>query len=148
MYLKTLPGHLGRRFHQVSTVLFDLEMRAAGIALTPVQYAALVTVHENPGIDQATLAGLIAYDRTTIGGVLDRLVDKGYVERASSAQDRRAKLLTVSEQGKSIIDQAAPLVERAQKRLVESLTAKETQELMRLLEKVVDTLGDLSRSSR
>lgn len=148
MYLKTLPGHLGRRFHQVSTVLFDLEMRAAGIALTPVQYAALVTVRDNPGIDQATLAGLIAYDRTTIGGVLDRLVDKGYVERASSAQDRRAKLLTVSPQGKAIIDLAAPLAERAQKRLVESLTAEEAQELMRLLEKVVDTLGDLSRSSR
>lgn len=148
MVLKSWPGHLGRRFHQVSTVLFDLEMRAAGISLTPVQYAALVVVRDNPEIDQATLAGLIAYDRTTIGGVVDRLVEKGYLERSNSALDRRSKLLTVSDAGIAIIRQAGPYVQRAQERLVASLDASEQQELMRLLEKIVDDLGDLSRSSR
>jgi DNA-binding MarR family transcriptional regulator len=146
--LKTFPGHLGRRFHQVSTVLFDLAMRDAGISLTPVQYAALVVVRDNPEIDQATLAGLIAYDRTTIGGVVDRLVEKGYISRSTSSQDRRSKLLTVSEEGTKIIEAAGPYVQQAQERLVESLDADEIQQLTSLMEKVVDALGDLSRSSR
>lgn len=79
MTVGSLPGHLARRFHQLSTALFDLEMRRSEIDLTPVQYAALVTVEDNPAIDQATLASLIAYDRTTTGGVVDRLVDKHLV---------------------------------------------------------------------
>jgi DNA-binding MarR family transcriptional regulator len=146
--LKSLPGHLARRFHQVSTVLFDLEMRKAEISLTPVQYAALVTIRDNPGIDQATLAGLIAYDRTTIGGVIDRLAEKGYVTRISSDTDRRAKLVSVSDVGLAIIEQVTPLVGDAQNRLVASLSPEERAQLTALMEKVITDLGDLSRSSR
>ncbi len=51
----------------------------AGIDLTPVQFAALTTVDDNPGVDQATLAGHIAY--VTIGRVVDRLVQKGLLRR-------------------------------------------------------------------
>jgi DNA-binding MarR family transcriptional regulator len=146
--LKTMPGHLARRFHQVSTVLFDLEMRKAGISLTAVQYAALITIRDNPKIDQATLAGLIAYDRTTIGGVVDRLVEKGFVTRVSSDIDRRAKLLSVSEAGLDIIAQTTPMVEACQSRLVAALSPEEQAQLTTLLGKVITDLGDISRSSR
>ena len=56
-------------------------MAEAGFDLTPVQFAALAVIAEHPRIDQATLAGLIAYDRVTIGGVVDRLSQKGYILR-------------------------------------------------------------------
>ena len=51
-----MPGHLIRRLHQISVSLFAARMAEAGLDLTSVQYAALVTVRENPGLDQATLA--------------------------------------------------------------------------------------------
>ena len=69
-----MPGHLARRFQQIAVAIFHAEVEEAGYDLTPVQYAALTTIRTHPGIDQATLAGLIAYDRTTITGVVDRLV--------------------------------------------------------------------------
>ena len=72
-----MPGHLARRFQQIAVAVFLAEVEEAGYDLTPVQYAALAAVSTNPGIDQVTLAGLIAYDRTTITGVVDRLVQKG-----------------------------------------------------------------------
>jgi DNA-binding MarR family transcriptional regulator len=147
MVLKEYPGHLARRLHQMSTLLFDLEMRKADLPLTPVQYAALVTVRDNPKVDQATLASLISYDRTTIGGVVDRLVDKGFINRISSDLDRRSKLLTVSDLGKDIIEKADPAVERAQARLVQGLTPSERDQLVVLMEKVVSELGELSRSN-
>lgn len=65
--LYTLPGHLIRRLQQIAVALFAARMAEAGLDLTPVQYAALSTIHDNPGVDQATLAGLIAYDRVTLG---------------------------------------------------------------------------------
>ncbi len=68
--------------------VFHAEVSAAGSDLTPVQFAALVQVRANPELDQATFAGMIAYDRATIGGVIDRLAEKGLVERKPSNRDR------------------------------------------------------------
>ena len=74
-------GHLARRFQQIAVAVFLAEVDEAGFDLTPVQYAALATITADPALDQVTLAGLIAYDRTTITGVIDRLVQKGLAER-------------------------------------------------------------------
>src|SRR5579883_1639165 len=95
-----MPGHLARRFQQIAVAVFLAEVEDAGYDLTPVQYAALAAVAGNAGIDQVTLAGLIAYDRTTITGVVDRLVQKGLVARSESSRDRRARALTITEAGR------------------------------------------------
>src|SRR5437879_13229349 len=94
------PGHLARRFQQIAVAVFHAAVEEAGYDLTPVQYAALTTVATQPGIDQATLAGLIAYDRTTITGVVDRLVQKGLLVRKASRTARRAHALPITNEGR------------------------------------------------
>src|SRR6516225_9992990 len=95
-----MPGHLARRFQQIAVAVFLAEVEDAGFDLTPVQYAALAAIRANPGIDQVTLAGLIAYDRTTITGVIDRLVEKGLAVRHASSRDRRARVLQITYGGR------------------------------------------------
>lgn len=141
-----MPGHLARRFQQIAVAVFLAEMEAAGYDLTPVQFAALATVRSNPGIDQITLAGLIAYDRTTITGVVDRLVQKGLLLRRASSRDRRARELQLTEQGRKTLRAIAPAVEAAQHTLVRGLNAKEAAELMRLLRKAIAAGNELSRA--
>ena len=55
----TLPGHLIRRVHQVSTAYFAEE---CGGDLTAVQYAALVAIGAHPGIDATRLSEIIYFD--------------------------------------------------------------------------------------
>jgi DNA-binding MarR family transcriptional regulator len=141
-----MPGHLARRFQQIAVAVFLTEVEAAGYDLTPVQYAALATIKTNPGIDQITLAGLIAYDRTTITGVVDRLVQKGLLLRRASSRDRRARELQLTEDGRRTLRAITPAVEAAQRSLVRGLTDKETQELMRLLRKAIAAGNELSRA--
>jgi len=141
-----MPGHLARRFQQIAVAVFLAEVSEAGFDLTPVQYAALATVRANPGIDQITLAGLIAYDRTTITGVVDRLVQKGLVARRASSRDRRARELQITEQGRRTLRAITPAVEAAQRIMMRGLTAKETEELMRLLRKAIAAGNELSRA--
>jgi MarR family transcriptional regulator, temperature-dependent positive regulator of motility len=141
-----MPGHLARRFQQIAVAVFLAEVSEAGFDLTPVQYAALATVRANPGIDQITLAGLIAYDRTTITGVVDRLVQKGLVARRASSRDRRARELQITEQGRRTLRAITPAVEAAQRIMMRGLTAKEAEELMRLLRKAIAAGNELSRA--
>ena len=72
-----MAGHLIRRLHQQSTQVFQAQTQAAGFDLTSVQFAALDAIAQQPGIDQASLAATISFDRATIGGVIDRLEQKG-----------------------------------------------------------------------
>ncbi len=141
-----MPGHLARRFQQIAVAVFLAEVEEAGYDLTPVQYAALAAVSANPGIDQVTLAGLIAYDRTTITGVVDRLVQKGLVARQASKRDRRARELRISDTGRRTLRGIAPAVEAAQRIMVHGLTTKEAKELVRLLQKAVVAANQLSRA--
>ena len=140
------PGHLARRFQQIAVAIFHAEVEAAGFDLTPVQYAALSTVAAHPLLDQATLAGLIAYDRTTITGVVDRLAQKGLVVREPNPADRRAHNLRLTRQGRRVLDGIEPAVEAAQQIMLRGLTAAEAKEFMRLLRKAIAAGNDLSRA--
>lgn len=141
-----LPGHLIRRLHQISVAVFTAQTKAAGFELTPVQYAALATLGDHPGIDQATLAGLIAYDRVTIGGVLSRLESRGYVERKIRHDDRRARALTLTERGESLLQTIRPAVRATQEQLLATLEPAERDSLMQLMRKLTETGNQLSRA--
>lgn len=141
-----LPGHLIRRLHQISVSAFAAETSAAGFDLTPVQFAALGTLAENPGIDQATLAGLIAYDRVTIGGVIARLEGRGLILRETSAADRRAKKLRLTERGEAVLRTALPAVRRTQEVILKDLSAEERETFLALLSKMTDASNELSRA--
>jgi DNA-binding MarR family transcriptional regulator len=140
------PGHLARRFQQIAVAIFHAEVEEAGHDLTPVQYAALTTIRAHPGIDQATLAGLIAYDRTTITGVVDRLVQKGLVARQASSTDRRAHALQITDEGRRILRGIEPAVDAAQRIMLRGLSAVEAEEFLRLLRKAIAAGNELSRA--
>lgn len=141
-----MPGHLARRFQQIAVAVFLAEVGDAGYDLTPVQYAALAAVSDNPGLDQVTLAGLIAYDRTTITGVVDRLAQKGLLLRQPSPRDRRARELQITDDGRRTLRDITPSVEAAQQIMLQGLTEQEGSELMRLLRKAIAAGNDRSRA--
>lgn len=140
------PGHLARRFQQIAVGVFHAEVSAAGFDLTPVQYAALRAIGAKPGIDQVTLAHSIAFDRTTIGGVVDRLVQKGLATRETSPVDRRARVLQVTEAGRAVLAGIEPAVEAAQRSMLRGLSPAEAEMFLGLLRKAILACNDLSRA--
>ena len=92
--LESLPGHYIRRLQQIAVAVFLQETEVHGV--TPVQYAALQTVGNLPGIDQRTLARTIGFDTSTIAGVIDRLEARGLLLRSASPEDRRVRLLSLT----------------------------------------------------
>lgn len=135
--LSEMPGHLVRRLNQQSTAVFQNRLKAAGHEMTSVQFSALAKLAENPGLDQATLAGLIEYDRATIGGVVKRLVHKGLIERQPSATDRRAFALVLTAQGRSLLDTLWPIVIGLQADILGTLSQTEHHTLVRLMQKAL-----------
>jgi len=130
-----MPGHLIRRLHQLSTQVFLQQVGAAGFNLTPVQFAALDTLADRPGIDQARLAEAIAKDRATIGAVVDRLQQKGLLHRVVSGRDKRARDLCLSEEGERVVAELRPLVIALQADILPGLTKAEIAQFIQLAAK-------------
>lgn len=141
-----MPGHLIRRLNQISTSIFQERMQALGLDLTPVQFAALASLDNNPGIDQATLAGLIAYDRVTLGGVIDRLETKGLVARSVNARDRRARRVALTEAGRSLLHRVRPEIEAFQPDILSGLSEAERAAFIALANKAASAGNTRSRA--
>lgn len=132
-----MAGHLIRRLHQHSTQVYTARLREAGFDITSVQFAALDAINANPGIDQAGVAALIAYDRPTIGEVINRLVAKGLVERAVNNADRRARVLSLTPQGLDTFERLLPIVRDLQAAILGNLTQDERAAFMALAKSAI-----------
>ena len=138
------PGYYIRRLHQISVAIFLQETEAFGV--TPVQYAALQTVGNSPGIDQRTLARSIGLDTSTIAGVIDRLESRGLLMRNASTEDRRVRQLTLTDTARQLLTAVAPSMLKAQQLILEPLSQEEQAEFTRLLRQLVTKNNDLSRA--
>ena len=142
--LRLKPGHLIRRAQQIAVAVFMEE--CGRFDITPVQYAALTAIGEQPDIDATRLSQLIALDRSNIGSVLERLEAKSLLLRSASAGDRRIKLLRLSNSGRALLRKVDVAVEHAQNRILAPLKPEERKTFMRLLTLLVESNNALSRA--
>ncbi len=133
--IQRMPGHQVRRLQQVAVALFAEELQPWDI--TPVQYAVLATLERHAPISQTTLSALIAYDRATIGGVIDRLDAKGWLGRTLDPDDRRLRLLGLTPAGRTVLRDIHPLVASVQERLLAPLSADERRQFETLCLKLL-----------
>ena len=136
------PGHLIRRAQQVAVAIFMEE--TAGFDVTPVQFAILNALLEDPGEDQVTLARKVAFDPATFGSVIARLEGRGWVRREADAADRRRKLLWVSAEGAEVAQKMKRSVVKVQQRILEPLAEGERAQLIALLDRLVAGHEDIA----
>lgn len=128
-------GHQVRRAHQIAVALFAEEL--GRYEITPVQYAALVAISEDDDLDATRLARVVAFDKSTVGSVLERLEGKGLIAREPRSLDKRSKRLRVTGRGRELLEEIAPAIARSQDRFVEVLSPDERRTLRTLLGKLI-----------
>jgi len=139
MSLETMLGFAGhqiRRCHQLAVALFAEELVAFDV--TPLQFAALSAIAEHPDLDATRLAHLVAFDRSTLGNVLERLEARALIKRHYRPADKRTKRLHLTAAGRRLLRAIAPAVGRSQQRFIEVLTAAEQRQLRRILGTLIE----------
>ena len=136
------PGHLIRRAQQLAVAIFMEE--TAGHEATPVQFAILNALIDDPGEDQVTLSNRVAFDPATLGSVVGRIEAKGWVTRKADPGDKRRKLLWITQEGEQVAIGMKRAVSKAQQRILEPLEAEERVQLLALLAKLVSRHEDLA----
>lgn len=104
--------------------------------LTPQQFGLLAFLWNEDGLSQAELSSRSQIDRTTIGGIIDRLEKEGLVERRHHPEDRRAYQVYLTPKGKSREEELSTLSVQVIRRVTSPLTEEEHLTLIGLLEKI------------
>ena len=91
-------AHLTRRWRQI----LDSEAQSAG--LTDATWRPLLHLHRlGDGVRQKDLAASVGIEGPSLVRLLDTLVAKGLIERSEDGTDRRAKLLSLTPEGREVV---------------------------------------------
>ncbi|MGB8424037.1 DNA-binding MarR family transcriptional regulator [Paraburkholderia sp. EB58] len=143
MDLYEQPGYLFRRAQQISVSIF---YEILGDEVTPIQYAILRMLHERPGTDQKTLAGLVALDTSSTATTAERLEAKGLIVRELHIAGRRQRLLFLTPEGQRLLSSMVDGVRKMQDEMFRNFQPEERATLMRLMHEFVSVNNARSRA--
>jgi DNA-binding MarR family transcriptional regulator len=134
--LGVLPGLIGYQLRLAQRAIFaDFADTAGESGISPGLFGILVVIGENPGLTQQALANAAHLDRSTVVTVIDKLEDRGLVERR--AADRRSNGLFLADKGAALLRGLKRKVAQHERRVVRNLSARERAQLVALLQRIL-----------
>ena len=99
-------------------------------------YSVLVALDRSAIRTQAALADAIGADKTRIISILDELQDKGLIERMPDPEDRRARLLAITKDGRRVKEATQAAIQRGEERWLGTLSASDRATFLRVLQEL------------
>ncbi len=137
--LGILPTLLGYHVRRAQVAIWrDFVRNVARGRIRPALFSVLVLADANPGIAQIELARELAIDKASLVALIDKLERAGLIARRRSAVDRRRQGLFVSAEGLRQLKSLKRDIGRHERRFRSRLTAPESRQLIRLLQRLYD----------
>ncbi|WAX58464.1 MarR family winged helix-turn-helix transcriptional regulator [Jatrophihabitans cynanchi] len=134
--VQDLPGHLIRLAQQLHKRMW---LNDVSVEITSPQYGILNAILAEPGIDQKTAGEEVGIDKSTVGDVVYRLVQRGLVLTFRDPSDQRRNVLHLSRSGRQVVSDLGPKVVQMNRRLIAGLGKNDQTSLVRLLEALLDS---------
>jgi len=99
-------------------------------------YSVLVALDRSAIRTQAALADAIGADKTRIIAILDELQGKGLIERVADPEDRRARLLEITKDGRRVKETVQAAIQRGEERWLSTLSATDRAAFLRILQEL------------
>jgi DNA-binding MarR family transcriptional regulator len=133
-YLTRSLGFLLADVSRLVRQRFDARARALG--LTRAQWRVLAQLRRREGINQASLAEILEIEPITLGRHIDRLVEKGFVERRADPSDRRAWRLYLRAEVQPVLDRLRKMSQLTGNEALQGIPEAESDRLIELLLKI------------
>lgn len=104
--------------------------------LTPPQFSLLSFLWIEDGLSQTSLSQKTQVDRTTIGGLIDRLEKLGLVQRLPTPEDRRAHRICLTEKGRGLEQELCAIAGQVTEKFLAPLGVEERDTLRETLKKL------------
>ncbi|MEZ0271711.1 MAG: MarR family winged helix-turn-helix transcriptional regulator [Methylophilaceae bacterium] len=106
------------------------------LQLKASEFSLLVLVASNPKVNQKQLGQALDISPPNMAVTIDKLVERGWVERVRSTQDRRAMQIHLTTSGRELVERAEKIAMTMENPALRVLSAAERALLIELLLKV------------
>jgi len=106
------------------------------LGLKAVEFSILVLVAANPEANQKQIGQALDVSAPNMAITLDRMVERGWVERVRSTRDRRAMLIHLTPTGRDLVQRAEKIAATMEHGALRLLSSAERALLVELLLKV------------
>ena len=114
----------------------DFERSLGPLGLKVLDYSLLVLVASNAEVNQKQLGEALDISAPNMAITIDRLVERGWVERVRSTQDRRAMIIHLTAAGRELVKRAQKIAATMEEQSLAVLSPAERALLVELLAKV------------
>lgn len=125
---------LGFLLHDVARLLRKrFEQRAKCLGLTRSQWQALAHLAKNEGIHQGGLAEILEIEPITLVRILDKLAERGLIERRQHPTDRRIWLLYIREEAHPLMAEMREIGEMTRGEALDGIPQEQRELLFEIL---------------
>ena len=116
------------------------ENKFQSIGIPPGQVPILLELGKHGQLSQRDLAQKVRVTPATISGTLKRLERSGIIERTGMRDDARVSLVSLSQAGKTLLEEAGGVFQDADELLIAGFTEQETQELLSFIRRMLENV--------
>lgn len=130
-----LPYRLAILSHTVSTLIARVYDKRFG--LTIPEWRVIAIVGRFPGLSAVEVAERTMLDKVAVSRAVTKLIKAGRIEREFADADRRRSILTLSEEGRKVHDEIAPLALGMEEDLLHGLSDEQIATLNTVIERLL-----------
>jgi DNA-binding MarR family transcriptional regulator len=130
-----LPYRLAILSHTVSTSIAKAYDRNFG--LTIPEWRVIAIIGRFPGLSAVEVADRTMMDKVAVSRAVTKLIKSGRIDREFADADRRRSILTLSEEGRKVHDEIAPLALGIEADLLHGISEEEIATLNTVIERLL-----------
>lgn len=130
-----LPYKLAILSHTVSSLVARVYDKSFG--LTIPEWRVIAIVGRFPGLSAVEVAERTMMDKVAVSRAVTKLIKSGRIDREFADADRRRSILNLSEQGREVHDEIAPLALQMEEDLLHGLSEDEIATLNSVIERLL-----------
>ena len=113
--------------------------------VTPSQYALMSLLWNGDELSPSQIASELSLDASSITGLLNRMEDKGLIQRIYSDEDRRAVSVKITGKGKTLKEGITSTIEDCNVQVLKGITPEEDAVLRKCISILNDNAEELTK---
>lgn len=110
--------------------------------ITRPEFVILYCLQHMPGLVAQDIRRVTGQPKNSISRAVSDLLKKGYVQRSTDPEDKRAKPLALTELGSTVLERVVPVVKARQDAMRAALTDDELEQFDKLIRKIAFAMPD------
>jgi MarR family transcriptional regulator, transcriptional regulator for hemolysin len=136
-----LHRNFGFLIHDIARLMrVAFDRRGKELGLTRSQWWVLTALYAKEGVAQSELAAFMDLEKATLGRLLDRLEEKGWIERRPDPLDRRIKRVSLTEKVQGLMRELREIAADIRSDAMKGLTRAEHEAFIDTLLKIKTNL--------